>query len=448
MVRDRDCLLVVLVTMALLAGLVMHVPGLNGPWYWQWQWRRLGWGLYAMLAAGALPFFVAQWLFRRSVARRMVVCLGLLMLSLVALEFLAMAGQSPPFGLSRLTNIVNSPTATSYFTDAVFLSDQPDWLRRYSELLPSLSLHSQTKPPGPILYYLAFVRVFGSSAAPIAGATLGLLAALGVPAVYRLMDSAGLSGGTAFAGASLAALSPGLILFFPEFDQIYPMLSCGLVVSWVSALRSGRSSSAAACGLWLAVACLFTYNLLVLGVYLVGYGVWAWRCDATTIGRTIRQGTLALAVLVCCGLLTWATTGFDPITAFGTSWHLQRQLLGEIPRPYPATAFYDVTDFALGMGWIPFGLAGLGTCRWVRVRPLKDLPTALALLAWLQILVVTALALLPGETARVWLFMFPLLLIPAAGALDHFRSGARQVVYVCLCLLLTGICQNMVFIEP
>src|SRR4051812_5360227 len=75
-------LLVILLTIAMAALVILHLKHLNGPWYWIWSWRRLPWVLYpAMLVAGA-PFCVAQWLCGKGKLRPALIALAIATLSL------------------------------------------------------------------------------------------------------------------------------------------------------------------------------------------------------------------------------------------------------------------------------------------------------------------------------------------------------------------------------
>jgi hypothetical protein len=70
-------------------------------------------------------------------------------------------------------------------------------------------------------------------------------------------------------------------------------------------------------------------------------------------------------------------------------------------------------------------------------------------LVWLvlgQFVVVAALGLLQAETARVWDFMLPLLMIPVGLELARWPRRARAAVLVALAIITCAICQNMKFL--
>src|SRR5262249_2112537 len=146
------------------------------------------------------------------------------MLALSAAMFLlelgCLGGQRSPFSLAEIGAIVQSPSATSYFTEAIRSADIPNWLQKYHLLLPSFHGHALTKPPGPQGFYKIMLALFENvdAAAAVGGLLIGALATASLPATFYLAKALGSSDKGAFAAASLLALSPGLVLFFPEFD--------------------------------------------------------------------------------------------------------------------------------------------------------------------------------------------------------------------------------------
>jgi len=137
----------------------------------------------------------------------------------------------------------------------------------------------------------------------------------------------------------------------------------------------------------------------------------------------------------------YALTGFDPIQAFSQALANQRTLLTRYAadRPYPATAIFDLTDFFLGLGWIaPIYLA----------TAVRLLNRPLAFLTACQILCVAASSLLPGETARVWIFMMPLVAILTAESMSKRSRHLQWIILICTIIMTIAVHQNMHFLLP
>src|SRR5690606_13279842 len=100
----------------------------------------------------------------------------------------------------------------------------------------------------PILFHHAVLRVAGPESAPLAAALLiGLIAASGVGVMWRFAGIWTDDPEARLAAAAWYAMLPALVVFFPEFDQCYPILTMLLVTGWIGALR-GSLARAAACG--------------------------------------------------------------------------------------------------------------------------------------------------------------------------------------------------------
>jgi hypothetical protein len=189
------------------------------------------------------------------------------------------------------------------------------------------------------------------------------------------------------------------------------------------------------------------YNLLVLGLFMAGYFIYAARQERSRRGLLKLAGHAGLVWLTVTGfyLTLWWAAGFDPLSTFAAALRNQRLLLQGIHRPYPQTIPYDLLDYLLGQNWIVFipVVYFLLSTR----RQTRDEEVMIVWLCLVQILGVALLGLLAAETARVWLFMYPLLLFPAALELATWSFPARSLFFAFMLLLLTIICQNMVFIN-
>ena len=72
-----------------------------------------------------------------------------------------------------------------------------------------------------------------------------------------------------------------------------------------------------------------------------------------------------------------------------------------------------------------------------------DPSLAMSLLFLFQILTVAVSGLLRTETARVWIFLLPLLMFPIGNELAGWRFFPRLAVYFCLWFLMSSVLQNM-----
>jgi hypothetical protein len=430
-------------------GVLFQARGFNGPWYWNWEWRSLDL-VRASLNFG-LPLILV--LLARasaedgSATRRPWIPVGLL----VGAHFLAQIIGTLLEGAlgTTVSEIVQSANATSYYSDAQDIRSLKPWLAGFHEA--SLRLHSSTHPPGPILYYYALLRLAGSAASLVGGCLVGLLASAGVAAIYAFSGLWTSDRRTRITVAAVYALAPATILFFPELDQVYPLFAMGLLASWVKALDDdGRWALAFGALLWLSS--FVAYQLVTLGAFVAPYGVYAlardWR-DRSRRWRPVRAAAVALGVFFGLHLLLHVATGYRPVESFLHALQNQKRhsLDFERARPYLDCVLLDPYDFLIGAGMCALPLVVLYGARAFREFSVGRRDIVLSLLGLSTIVIVDVTGLLRAETARVWLFLQPLLLVPAGLALATLSRKERGAVVWVQWLTVVALKCRMWFIH-
>lgn len=426
------------VAVAFGIGVWLHAPGLNGPWYAPWPWLRRD-GLLSIafwFALAAVPAIVAQ----SGVIRRRWIAVAMAAASAVALQVaaLSLAGQPP---LERLAMQVRDPVNISYFTAAQQYTDlhqrRPDvaLAPSFDRLIGFFPMHARTKPLLPVLIYVALFRTFGAATPIAAGALVAILTAASVVAMFMAARQVA-DADIAVTACALLALMPGVALFFPHFDVFYSLFTCGIIATWPRALR-GSAVSAAVFGFIVFAMSLMSYALLVLGAF----------CGALAILEMLRSRMpakvltacgIAIGVLLGCSLVLKLSTGYAAAATFRAALAQQSEILPHLHRPYPLTIPFDLLDFALGAGWAPVIAAVLFVTRRER-----SATTALAIAGLLTPCVVAATGLLQAETARVWIFLLPLLALPAAMEMARWRTAERVVVLSSVVFVTIALYANM-----
>jgi hypothetical protein len=306
-----------------------------------------------------------------------------------------------------------------------------------------LSLHSRTKAPGMILYYMAFIKSLGDSdrTAMIAGLVLGGLATCAIPLTYVFLRLLLGDDRAAFYGACFLSLCPGFVLFFPVSDPAFMNISCLLGICWMLAVQHDDVRWSIAFGAVGALMLLVSFSVMLFGLFLAGWTLFVSGRPARAI---LRQAALAAGVCTVICAVLWVTAGYDPIATFESAWRNQHALLVQhsSERPYPNTIWNDLLDFALGSGWISFLLAG-SCLAWAMRRGWAHRSTRIVLICVAVPVFVAISALLASETARVWNFMLPLLMAPIGLELSRYRPAERIIVLASLAIVLAAICRNM-----
>jgi len=418
----------------------LHTGNMNGPAYWKWPWRDLAPVpvTLTVLLAGT-PVVIAAVL-ARTLPRT---ALALIVFGAAALQWSGSEINGPD-AQSRIRAVVESPAATSYYTHAQTLA--PDWLADYPQVLSEGEHHARNKPPGPVWFYRTILDANVSDPALLGGMLVGGLALLSVVATFGLSRAMGQGNHAATLAAALMATAPSFALFFPEFDQVFAGIGAVMVATWLNALKRPPDSlaipAAASFGLVLSLSLLWSYSLLTLGVFLAF--VTLAQCLRTGHWRIITaRATIALLVVTLIHLGLWIWTGYDPVATFQVALDNQRDLLMRIARPWPLTVPFDLLDLFLGMGWVMTALLVMELA-----QPLSGftLSRQHIQLAVFSVLVIVVTGLLPGETARVLMFIMPLLAVGAGAQLVRWPRSLQVGALVLALLGLSATLRTMVFI--
>jgi hypothetical protein len=244
-----------------------------------------------------------------------------------------------------------------------------------------------------------------------------------------------------------------LTVFFPELDQVYPIFSMLAILAFVKALSASGSwyRYALALGAVLFVGSFFAYNLLTIGAFLLYYCLWwLWREGRTSAAmfKILSTAAASLAAAATLYLILWAATGYNPPAALRHALMAQTSTARWLNRPYWISLLADLYDFALAAGIIAIPIL------WFHLSKLReDFKTnpnemTLTLIGLATILTVDLSGLLRGETARVWLFLQPLLVVPVALELGRLRRLWLFALLAMQWWILVLIKAKMSFIEP
>ena len=450
--------LILAVAAFFLIAVYRHLFDVNSQYYFTWEWQWISSArVYPLLLPLAIPFFAAQVIYLRR-PNSVWIAITLCMVSLLALMIAGAVIQKDPPSFTRISDVVRSRWTSGYFREALWLRHENIGARQllvqYPSLVDHFYLHPRTKPPGPVLIEMTIIGLFGtgSGAAMISGFLIGSVAIFSIPGTFCLIRLLTGNRDAAFFGASYFALCPAPVLFFPDFDPCYPILTVAIIGLWIMAMRTNQARFSIALGFAYAITAFITYLPGVLVFFLAGFAVYQIATNPQcTYGRVAKHFAISFGTFVGCNFVFWLITGFNFIDTLTACMHqidvLWKILYSMFPggrHTLPGTIPTDLYDFALGSGWISFVLVG---CCLVSARKNKRPDDFwIALLCVIQILAVAIFGLLQCETARVWIFMLPLLMTPIGLELVNWRPWQRMAVYAALLLLTAAMCQSMTFI--
>jgi hypothetical protein len=427
-------------------GLFAHVPGFNGPEYMFWLWQRLplrpsaGIGFLILLQLALTCWAVKD---GRPVWKALLV----LAVGGVALRVGICLLYSDPPGLGYAELTIRDPYIGSYHTFARALHGGPWTFADFPVLmtLPDTPLHVVNKPPGPTMFWYALIGVFGDSRMTIL-VGVGLMAALGalaLPVMLWATRLAGFSAQAAVQAGALLMLAPGVNLFFPMFDPGYTPVVLAVMALWWQTLRSDSMSWAIVFGAASAGLMFVSFHVapLIVAGLLVSPMIVRSSTSSTVLRKVLLLGVAGFTLLVVVALFD-VIVGYNAIDTLRTAIEAQRLIMERFSRdmrPWPRSIGWDLSDAALGVGYVPVVIV-----LWLLVSPRGERSGWWFALAGLSTWVAIALTgLLPGETMRVWNFLFPLLLIPAGVELARASHRTRLVTYAVLALVLFAACCSL-----
>lgn len=358
--------------------------------------------------------------------------------------------QSEPSGLTLARETVRNPHIGGFFTVATVLHETEWYMEDYAGMMRQFPLHALNKPPGPTTFWLAMLQWTDS---PDSALTLGVLliaviASLAPPLMLLWAFQLDASPVAAISAGALLSLFTGSVAFFPLFDPCYTSVALLLLISWTVALKRGSLAAAAGFGLLLAGTLFTSFHVLPIGVVLAGLAV--FLVEGTWMHRLKQIGRLSLTGLIACvfGLaLLRFFAGYDVMSVFKAALENQHAIMamhGEAGRPYPATIGWDLYDLALGTGFVPVLLAILFL---FRRDPHHHTLRKINAVGLTLLLFIAATALLPGETARVWNFLFPLIALPAGTLIGNLSSRERLVILASVVLTLVVTLHALTFVS-
>lgn len=422
----------------------MHYAPMNGPKYWEWKWRSIG--FFPALSHLILPFMLYCYAFYSIGRAYNLVILVLLTVSNFLLQLSGIMAE-PLYSYKAIFHIVSNPITTSYYTDALKISDLNNWFEHFNS--QQLELHSRTHPPGPILFYYATVKLFGTYYGAFAGAIIiGALGSASVLFLYFFASLWGLESRTRLTICAYYALIPALVLFFPEFDQIYPLFAMLMLYLWHAVLN--RSANYLLPFSVASFICIFfAYNLLTIGMPLALmslYYVYSANDKTKALWRLSLHTTVAITVFAAFHYALYLATGHNSAIAFTKALQYQNSVHFSPPRLYSFTIFTDMYDFILGSGYLTIPLLALFISKSVNKNILSEKHLTYSFLGLISIAAIDLTGLLRCETARVWLFLQPFIVIPAGIELSRLKRRSQFAVLLVLFFILTSIKANMLFV--
>ncbi len=395
------------------------VVAFDCPYYWPvsvFQFRLPTFRDIAVAAVVTLLFFIA---FRVLESLRYslpsVFLTGVVLISGLTLIHGVEVGFYTPISGNAVSGelIANSTEGQEYYHDALKIADPIDFVQRYNEIQPTLSMHGHTHPPGATLLFWALEKLFGDPGL-MSIAIMLISCGMTMYFVYRLIKTE-FSDETAKYMSFLVLVLPVVqIYYLASLDALITALLTGII--YLFAFGKGYRSAIAA-SLMLSGSFLLTFvNLFILPV-IVGYDL--------LVNRSLKRSVFVIGGVAAFHLALYFAFGYNAYQSFRTAslYENPHGFMGFVdPVNYGFTRLEDIAELVFFFG--PFLLVLLiRGLKKIEFKPLNVL-TVLAVMTLLAMFVTGAWR--TGETARACAFIYPYLLFPVARYLESTESGMAE----------------------
>ena len=334
-----------------------------------------------------------------------------------------------------IREILTSEKITGYLAASKRFDSITELSSQFVESLGSLPFHANTHPAGKVAFFKLLDQLGSQEPTHAWSLFIALTTALCPLLVHKACRSIGLSMDRSSVAALATALLPSFALFSPGFDIFNATLSTLLLATWIKSLTATRPSIQvkwSLCTGLIGLTCLvYAYNLLTFGAVLVGYAYFI----TTTLKHckpsdALKASLLAAATMLSAALLFKELTGYSVINSLITSIDIQSSIEAS-NRQGLVTTLLNGYDFSVGVGPYPFLIWATGIIPIFKMRsessvkkfrkelsqPQSQIDSnwwKLGLITLVSVLTISFSGQLDVETARVWIFLMPTVMIAIA----------------------------------
>ena len=344
-------------------------------------------------------------------------------------------------GLNRLAQIVNNPTANSYFADALKITDLHLFLKNYLTNIPTLLLHSQVHPPGPIvLFYLTNITGLKLHLNPplFSAFVVAFLASCTAIPVYFLAKEF-YSEAVARIAVLLCPLIPAMLFFIPLLDVIYGFFFISIILFYTLGDKNKKSIYFILSGFIWALSLFFSWLFLLVPLvllillFLLYFSKNEKQKKLFSFQNLLKTNGYFLLTAILFWLIYWLIFGYNIYDLYRATMIYHHDFLAT--RSYKIWLFLNLFDFFVFLG-IPLALVYLfGLGKEITNLIQKKLINVPFWLFTLTIIILDLTGKNRSETARIWLFLMPLALIPIANYIFQTKNK-NVIVFLVIFLLL------------
>ena len=308
------------------------------------------------------------------------------------------------------------------------------FLKNYAkpDIFSKLSGHAQTHPPGGVIFLWICSKIFGYNLISTSLISIFFTSIVIIP-IFLLAK--------ALYDEEIGRLAIILFLVMPNFviftstsmDGPFSVFLILSIYLFFKSIAFPNKRLAICIGLCLSLGMFMTYSTVFIGLYFTVFAVLSFIFDRQQSRHVIKTLSIALVSFLAFYGLLFLLTNFNPLEALWVSIKKDEAGMGtgyETIGRYLHLSIANLLAFLIGVG-VPLTISWLyGTVESIQLsRGLFPCSYVVALV------IITFSTLYTMEVERIWIFMAPFIVIPAAKYL-HSRSNISDLRWIISLMVL------------
>ncbi|HEX29902.1 TPA: glycosyltransferase family 39 protein [Candidatus Poribacteria bacterium] len=340
---------------------------------------------------------------------------------------------------------VSNHGVAQYFADVPEFNSVGDIFRCYVSKMKELTTHSGTHPPGPVFVLWLVTHLFGYDRM-VKAFLIILTAPLVLIPIYLLAER--------FYGRRIALYTLAIYLVTPNLvlltatcmDAFFAVFLVLSVYLFIESAERGSVVLAVLTGLSLAFSMFLTFATTFLGVYFIVLTALAYFWEREKFRGYITALLISGGMFCALYLLTYRLTDYNILACLNMAIEINEK--GSLHHSGCGTGYETLSRY-LFISWTNLFafFSGIGvptTALWLREvadtvrRASSRRKFSIFLMGYVVTLIPIAFSTLyTVETERIWMFMAPFVLIPAAVNLEGYieGTGRRWMLYLVILIL-------------
>jgi hypothetical protein len=341
-------------------------------------------------------------------------------------------------------------SVAQYFADVTKFESVGDILNNYVSKAKTLTTHSGTHPPGPVLALWLATRLFVYDRM-VKAFLIILTAPLVLIPVYLLAKQFYKDNRIALYTLALYLVTPSIVLLTATcMDAFFAVFLVFSIYLFFLSLKRGSAVFAVLTGVSLGVSMLLTFAATFLGIYFIALTVFTYFGNRKEFLKHLTVLIISGGTFCVFYLLMYWLTDYNLLACLRGAIEIDAE--GSLHHSGCGTGYENLPRYLFISGTNLFAFfSGIGVpivALWLRevrnaIRDafLKKDPPSFLLAYVIALILIAFSTLYTTETERIWMFMAPFVLIPAAKNLND------RMLYVALVMLCIQTLAFEVFLD-